>query len=313
MINSLSLSFINKINKSNTNSVSFAGRKQPSCDIVEIKGTETKAKVYTTNLDYKTYEQIKTICSHPVFKDTPVRIMPDTHAGKNTVVGFTAPINAQGTVIPSIISGDIGCGMLCVQLDTRGQEIDFDALDNVIKKYVSTTHTENPSSLTKHAPKITKEVTDLCKRKYKVSPDKVMSTLGTVGGGNHFIELDRNEKGETFLVIHTGSRHFGKEVCNHHQKVAMEQNPYKIKDLSFLSGDEAKEYLSDMKIATKYSEINRRIIADEIMKRMGWREKSSFESIHNYIGKDGIIRKGAISAQNGERIIIYFLLKLFSS
>lgn len=272
--------------------------------ITEIQGSQTKAKVYTQNIDYQTYAQIKTLCSHPVFKDIPVRIMPDTHAGKHTVVGFTAPIGTSGAIIPSIISGDIGCGMLCVKIDTQSKNIDYDKLDNVIKTYVSTSRLKNPDSVKKYSKSLEAQIADLCKKKYKASGDKMISTIGTLGSGNHFIEIDSDDNGSKYLIIHTGSRLFGKEVSEYHQDIARRQNPYKIKDLSFLSGPEAKDYLEDMKLAAKYSQINRRIIADEIIKRMGWKEKSSFESIHNYVSKDGIIRKGAISAKEGERIII---------
>lgn len=280
---------------------SFKGRSENS---VEINGKETKAKVYTTNLDYQTYDQIKKICSHPAFRDVPVRIMPDTHAGESSVVGFTAPIQESQKVIPSLISGDIGCGMLCVNVDTKGKDIDFDKLDEVIKKYVSTRRTELPQTYDKNSSGIEGAVNDLCKKKYKVSPQKSMLGLGTLGGGNHFIELEKDESGEVYLTIHSGSRYFGQEVYNYHQNIAGRQNPYKIKEWSYLTGAEAKDYLDDMKLAAKYSQVNRRIIADEIIKRMGWKEKSSFESIHNYISNDGIIRKGAISAKDGEKIII---------
>ncbi len=281
---------------------SFKGIER--CKPIEIKGTETSAKVYTQNLDYSTYNQVKQICSHPVFKDTPIRIMPDTHAGKNTVVGFTAPVSSNSKVIPSIISGDIGCGMLCVNVDTKGQEIDFKKLDEVIRKYVSSERCEEPLVYTKYSTDINNQVRDICKYKYKIASDKAVKHLGTLGGGNHFIELERDENGEVYLTIHTGSRSFGNMVFNYHNEIAKKQNPYKIRDLSYLSGAEAKDYLDDMKLAAKYSQINRRIIADEIIKRMGWSEKSSFESIHNYISSDGIIRKGAISAKNGEKLII---------
>ena len=284
---------INNINNSlYKRNIAFKGR------ITNVKGTETKAKIFTDNLDYSAYDQIKT-----VFRDVPIRIMPDTHASKNTVVGFTAPVSSSG-IIPNIISGDIGCGMLCVEIDTKGEDIDYQELDNVIKKYVSTEHTETPSTLEKDFNPISKRVADICRKKYNVSTEKVLSTLGTLGGGNHFIEIDKDDNGKNYLVIHTGSRHFGKEVNDYHQSIAKRQNPYKIKDLSYLNGAEAKDYLEDMMLAVKYSQINRRIIADEIIKRMGWKEISSFESIHNYISQDGIIRKGAISARQGERIII---------
>lgn len=290
-----------KIKQSKQNQIKFKGILDK--DIVEINGSQTKAKVYTSNLNYQTCEQIKTICSHPVFCDMPIRIMPDTHASVNTVVGFTSPINPRGEVIPNIISGDIGCGMLCVKIDTKGKNIDYDKLDKVIEKYVSTKRKSSPKIKDKSL-EIQKKATELCKSKYGASPSKATESLGTLGGGNHFIELDRDDNGDEYLVIHSGSRHFGKEVCNHYQQIAMEQNPYRIKNLSYLSGDEAKEYLKDMEFTIRYSEANRRIIADEILRQMGWKELDSFSSIHNYIGKDGIIRKGSISATDGEKILI---------
>ncbi len=282
----------------------FHGVKGYKAKPTEIKGTETKAKIYTNNCNSQTYNQIRTICSHPVFKDIPIRIMPDTHAGKTSVVGFTAPLNDKKEVIPNLISGDIGCGMLCVEVDTKGEDINFDDLYSIINNNFSKSRKKNPSVLDFYSNKIQKDITRLTKQKYKQNSKKSMSTLGTLGGGNHFIEIDKSKDGKTYLVVHTGSRSFGNEVHNHHQEIAERQNPYKIKDLSYLSGDEAKAYLEDMKIAIKYAQINRRIIADEIIKKMGWEEKASFESIHNYISDSGMIRKGAISAQNGEQILI---------
>jgi len=307
MINQVSVKCYKNIepNKSGkSRSISFKGINGLVQDVLVIAGKETKAKIFTNNVNYQTLAQIKAICSHPVFRDIPVRIMPDTHAGKNSVVGFTAKIGANSEVIPSLISGDIGCGMLCVKLDLQGQNLDYKKLDDVIRSYLIESRKDKPSVYLKNTKIIEKSVNDIFKYKYKKSPDESMNSLGTLGGGNHFIELDCDKLGNNYLVIHSGSRKFGKEVYNHHQQIAQSQNPYKIKDWSYLSGDEAKSYLEDMHIATKFSQLNRRVIADEILKRMGWKELESFESIHNYISKDGMIRKGAISAANGEKVII---------
>ncbi|MCM1338809.1 MAG: RtcB family protein [Muribaculaceae bacterium] len=270
---------------------------------MEIQGSETKAKVFTKNLNEATTEQIRKICSHPVFKDIPVRIMPDTHAGKNTVVGFTAPIGAEGKVIPSLIGGDIGCGMLCVKIDTKGKEIDFDKLDKIIRHNVSRKRQERPIIESPAARELAAQVTSLYE-KFGGSAEKALQTLGTLGSGNHFIELDKDADGNTYLVVHTGSRRFGQEVFDYHQKIAEGQNPYEIEKLSYLSDEKAQKYLEDMQIAVKFSQINRRTIADKIIEGMGWDEVSSFESIHNYISEDGIIRKGAISAEKGKKVII---------
>ena len=290
------------------NNRNFCGKFDGLKNILDIRGSETSAKVFTDNIDYKTYAQIKNICSHPVFRHEKIRIMPDAHSGKTAVVGFTAPVKIEKGVIPSLISGDIGCGMLCIELDTKGQQIDFEALDNVVKTYISGERIKTPTVLNKYGKQIDSRIDSLCKD-YKVSSQKSLTTLGTLGGGNHFIEIDKDKAGKTFLVIHTGSRAFGKEVFNHYDKIAREQNPYKLRDLSYLTNDEAKQYLDDMKIAIKYSQLNRRIIADEILKQMGWKEKSSFETIHNYISSDGIMRKGAIESNNGEKLLIPLNMK----
>ncbi len=299
MITNLStINYNNKLKPQN-NTTYFKGNQKT----VDIRGTQTCAKVYTDNINYQTYEQIKSICSHPALKDAPVRVMPDTHAGKTAVVGFTVPVDVNQGIIPSLISGDIGCGMLCIELDTKGKDIDYEKLDNVIKTYVSDRRKETPPNLYKKTKQINKEI-DTLYGEYKLSSEKALSKMGTLGSGNHFIEIDTDKNNNKYLVIHTGSRSFGKDIYNHHQKIAQEQNPYKNRELSYLTGDEAKEYLNDMRIGIKYSQLNRRIIADEIMKRMDWKEKSSFESIHNYISDDGYLRKGAISSKNGEKVLI---------
>ncbi len=291
----------NNIRK-NTASISFNGLNKNN-DSFTVEGSETKAKVYTQNVDYQTISQIKTFCNHPVFSNMPIRIMPDTHAGLNSVVGFSAPINPNGSIIPNIIGGDIGCGMLCVEIDTKGNNIDFKKLDDIIKTYVSTKRTKKPKSMQNFPSSLEKQINSVYKNKYKMSSEKAMDSLATLGGGNHFIEIDE-DNGKHYLVIHTGSRLFGRETAEYHEQKAEKQNPYKIKALSYLSGDEAKEYLEDMRLAVKYSQMNRRLIADEIISKMGWEEKSSFECIHNYISDEGIIRKGAINADIGKEIII---------
>ena len=136
------------------------------------------------------------------------------------------------------------------------------------------------------------------------NPDFQKSMLGTLGGGNHFIEIDKDKSGKYYLIIHTGSRNFGKQIAQQHEYIARQQNHYFIKGLSYLTGDEAKKYIENMQIAQNYAVNNRRIIADEILYRMGWKEQASFESVHNYISTDGMIRKGAISAKNNERLLI---------
>ena len=294
---------INKANIKNNAKLTFKGQYDTFEKSMSVKGSETEAKIYTTNVDYAALNQIREFCNHPAFKDAPIRIMPDVHAGKNSVVGFSAPV-VNGKVIPNVIGGDIGCGVLCVKFDTNNQDIDFEKLDDVIKTYVSSRQKSVPVSKKIVPHTFEKEVEDLCKHKYKQSSEQVMNSLGTLGGGNHFIEINKDSKGNAYLVIHTGSRKFGKEVNQHFQNIAREQNPYRNIELSYLTGSEAKEYLEDMQLAAKFSQYNRKIIANEIMRRMGWSEIESFESIHNYISQDGITRKGAICADEGKKVLI---------
>ena len=148
-INAISFSKVNNtLNKASNKKMSFKGQSDTFEKAITVKGDKTTAKIYTKNLDYKTYDQIKTICSHPVFQDIPIRIMPDVHPSKNTVVGFSAPMSEVG-VIPGIIGSDIGCGMLCVKFDTQGQDIDFEKLDEVIRTYTSCNRTKTPASFKK--------------------------------------------------------------------------------------------------------------------------------------------------------------------
>lgn len=293
----------NPLNKVYNKKMMFKGQKDSFEKSISVKGSETEAKIYTENINQVAIDQIKEFCNHPAFKDAPIRIMPDVHAGKNSVVGFSAPI-INGKVVPNVIGSDIGCGMLCCELDTNGEEIDYEALDNVIQKYISVSHTFVPTVRKENVKTIEQDLRTLCNETLGANPEKAIAGLGTLGGGNHFIEIDQSSDGRKFLVIHTGSRNLGQLVCNHHHNIALQQNPYLNPDLSFLTGDEAQKYLQDMKMAQKYAQVNRKIIADEIVKQMGWKVADSFESVHNYIDDKNITRKGAISAANGEKIII---------
>lgn len=304
----MNINAINKINqinifKNKKNNLSFKGGQDIFEKSITVKGDKTEAKIYTTNVDYAAINQIREFCNHPVFKDAPIRIMPDVHAGVNSVVGFSAPV-VNGKIIPNIIGGDIGCGVLCVKFNAENDEIDFEKLDTIIRRYVSTKSKETPKSKKKIASSFEREIDEICRKKFPKETTEVMKSLGTLGGGNHFIEIDKDDENNFYLIIHTGSRKFGKEVNKYHQGIANTQNPYRIEALSYLSGAEAQEYLEDAKLAAKFSQVNRRIIADEIIQQMGWEEKDAFESIHNYISKDDIIRKGAIEAKEGKKLII---------
>lgn len=294
-------------------------------------------KIFTDNIEYEALEQIKTLTGHPAFSDCKIRIMPDVHAGAGCVIGFTA--NLGDKVIPNIVGVDIGCGMLTVNL---GQiYIDFEKLDEVIKQYV-------PSGHSIHSVETCKEYFFRRFRCYEhlQNIDRLQKSLGTLGGGNHFIEIDEDSNSNKYLVIHTGSRNLGKQVADYYQNLAIEKcnRKYEInhyhnelienfkswgkekeidsawkelrqwfkkympelpKELSYLEGKDRLDYLHDMGLCQTFAFDNRFMIAREIMEKMKWTLDECFETIHNYIEPTtNMVRKGAISAKKGERVLI---------
>ncbi|MCR4881682.1 MAG: RtcB family protein [bacterium] len=269
---------------------------------IAVKGSQTSAKIFTPTPDFSVFSRLKELCCHPTLKDSPIRIMPDVHPSGSTLVGLSVKGNPSNA-IPGIISGDIGCGMLCVKLENQATSKDYPLLERVLRTFLSGKKTMEPTAKRKYVREIAPTIQDLGK-KYNVPTGRMLSDLGTVGGGNHFVEVDKDALGNFYLVIHSGSRSMGREVFSHYSKIAQAQNPYRIRELSFLNPHESADYMDDMRKAIRYSSLNRRIIADEILSKLGWRERSSFEAIHNYIDANGMIRKGAINAEKGQEVII---------
>lgn len=294
-------------------------------------------KIFTKNIEPDALEQVYRLLSQEPFKDCKVRIMPDVHAGAGCVIGFTA--NLGNKVIPNVVGVDIGCGMLTVELGK--QNLDLAKLDQVIRKYV-------PSGFEVHKERKVRydKIQNMkCFRQLK-DTRRLERSIGTLGGGNHFIEIDVDDEGNKYLVIHTGSRNLGKQVAELYQEVAIRNlneltysesekaniiklykeqgrskeistaieklsNNYKNtspsvpKELCYLEGMFREDYLHDMKICQEFAIINRATIADIILMHMELEEYSRFETIHNYIDLEtNIVRKGAISAKLGERVLI---------
>ncbi len=308
--------------------------------MIEITGLYSTAKIYTDNVEEKALEQIKTLCNQEFCKGTKIRVMPDVHAGSGCVIGFTA--NLGEMVIPNIVGVDIGCGMLTVDLG----KIDFEFmdLDDIIREFV-------PSGKNVHDGRNMRypKLLELnCYRELRKAK-RIERSIGTLGGGNHFIEVDIDEEGNKYLVIHTGSRSLGKQVAEYYQNLAFEilsgkdklfeeqeklikkykaegrkselQNAIKElkkefqakgvtipKDLCYLTGKYRDMYLHDMKICQEYATLNRLTIASTITQRLLGKSLSDFEhfeTVHNYIDHNmGLVRKGAVSAQNGEKLLI---------
>lgn len=265
----------------------------------EIEGKYTKARVFTDKLENSAIGQLKTLCDQEFTEGSIIRIMPDAHAGAGCVVGTTMTIGDY--VVPNLVGVDIGCGMEAIRLEKP--RLDFLKLDKVIRQKV-------PSGFscrsTAHRFIDNCRIDELSCAKAVVN-DKAKNSIGSLGGGNHFIEVDQDpESGEYWLIIHSGSRNIGHSVASFHQQLAIDSRPENVPHtLAFLSGDRMRNYLQDMEIMQEYAHWNRRAIADEILKGMKWEEADSFSIIHNYIdGGDRILRKGAVSAKKGERLLI---------
>lgn len=293
-------------------------------------------KVFTENIEPEALNQIYTLIKQPAFSECKVRIMPDVHAGAGCVIGFTADLGDK--VIPNIVGVDIGCGMLTVELGAI--DIDFERLDTVIRKRV-------PSGRNVHEGRTVQfDLQTLrCFRELK-DTRRLERSIGTLGGGNHFIEVDIDEDGNKYLIIHTGSRNLGKQVAEYYQSLAVEimqgkdelyekqaqlikeykaqgrkkeiekaikelhrkfkPNPLGIpKELCYLTGKYCEDYLYDMEICQRFAILNRNAIASAIIDEMSWHSHGAFETIHNYIEfGSNMVRKGAISAKDGEKLLI---------
>lgn len=301
-----------------------------------LNGKYNSCKVFTNNIEQAAISQIINIMNQESVKNSKIRIMSDVHAGADCVIGTTMTITDK--VIPNLVSGDIGCGMLAIKLEQT--EMDFAKLDEVIRKYV-------PSGYEIHEEAIT-ELPMLDDIIAPFNKNKALKSLGTLGGGNHFIEVDKDSNGNLWLVIHTGSRYLGgavfkyyqdeayealvekasgslKDMCNELiaklksegrereisseleklKKIYRRVTPHVPKPFAYCEGNLLSDYLHDMQITQTYSTINRELIAGQIINHMNLRVCDSFETIHNYIDLDNmILRKGSVSANAGEKLII---------
>ncbi len=295
--------------------------------MISLDGKYTKAIIHTDNVDPETLSQIYTFLNQEIFKNSKIAIMPDCHKGAGTVIGFTMPL--KDFVIPNMIGVDIGCGIQSYKI---GQiDIDFEQFDRYLRENIpcgfAIRRTKPPIKLEKEflerIDKIHKILNKDFKGKYSIEYERIINSIGTLGGGNHFIEIDEDDKKNRYLVIHTGSRHFGKQIAEFYQAKAkqyIENNKIKgvAKGLEFLytSEKDGKDYLDDMRLAQEYASLNRKTIAfillsyfkktkDKIMEEDFFKDFEVITSIHNYINfNDRIIRKGAISSYKHEKLII---------
>lgn len=273
-----------------------------------INGIYTSAKIFTTTTtsysidDYATH-QLQVLCDNVAFSGCTIRVMPDVHPGKVGTIGFTSTLGKQ--VLPNVVGIDMGCGVSLAKI--KGKTKEFQKLDSVIRENI-------PSGFclrkkVQHKA-LNFDFSKLICHKH-IYKEKALLSLGTLGGGNHFIELDSDESNGTYLVIHTGSRHLGKEVTEYY--LAEGQKYLKAKDihvpyeLTYLEDDLMQSYLHDLTVVQEFAALNREIIINEIVKGMKWKILDTYSTAHNYIDfttDTPIIRKGAISAKTNEHVII---------
>lgn len=296
--------------------------------MLTIKGKYNTATVYTDILTDSTVGQIMTLCNQKFAQDAKIRIMPDTHSGSSSVIGTTMTIKDQ--VVPNLVGVDIGCGLNVTKF-RKGVKLNFDKLDRIIRNRIPSGHHSHSKPLYSFP---------LENIQAPIHRGWALRSLGTLGGGNHFIEVNEGSDG-FYLVIHSGSRVLGKEIAEYHQEIAyqkltkMRQDlkqqakaandsdekadlnrqweeikiPY---DLSYVSNRDLENYLSDMQIAQQYAVFNRQSMAQKILKAMKWEKQviESFDSPHNYIDlKHMILRKGAASARKNEKMIVPLNMK----
>ena len=303
--------------------------------MIEIIGKHNIAKCFTGQIEESACEQIQQICDTQAFANAKIRIMPDVHAGKGCTIGTTMTITDK--IVPSMVGVDIGCGMYTVYLGKI--DVDFEKIDKAAHFIPSGRDVwegrQERFDLTKLR----------CYRDLK-NTKRLERSLGTLGGGNHFIEIDEDDEGGKYLVIHSGSRNLGTQVAEFYQQIAVDLNlgkeeyfkkrdaiittykaegrrteiqsalkrldkewedkqPTLPRDLCYLYGTFMEDYLHDVDICQKFAERNRAKMAEVLLQKTGMVAVDTFQTIHNYIDvQEMILRKGSVSARNGEKLLI---------
>lgn len=277
--------------------------------MITIFGKYTNALVYTTDneqcaIDNYARKQLQMICDHPSAAGSRIRVMPDVHPGKVGTIGLTMTVGES--LMPNLVGVDIGCGMTIARIRTKGMECQ--KLDTVIRDNVPV-----GGAVRKTNHRLCDKAVLRRLHCYKaVDEAKAERSIGMLGGGNHFIEIDRDGEGAFYLVIHSGSRHLGVEVTEYYlregQKASQtKKQGYAPYDLTCLEGELLGQYLHDLEIVQEFAGLNREAMVDEIVRGMKWKVLDSYTCIHNYIDFSAdvpLLRKGAISAKAGEPVVI---------
>ena len=306
-------------------------------------------KIFTDNIEQEAIDQINSLLKVGVFEDCKIRIMPDVHSGAGCVIGFTSEMKDK--VISNIVGVDLGCGVLVHKLSEKP---DSQHLQDIIEAYIpfGCEVRKDWINIKPAYQKYRKKASELLEKLHCLkelrNPGRLADSVGSLGSGNHYIEIDKDSADNYYLVIHSGSRNLGKQVAEYYQNLAIKtlagntkeelkaaekeltkrykesgrkkeisqalrklkeefekKNPTIPKDLCWLEGENMESYLHDVKVCQEFAHLNRELMALIILDKLGLESIESFETIHNYIDlKTRIIRKGAVSAKEGEKLII---------
>ena len=301
--------------------------------MIEVRGKYNEAKIFTDVVDNASVSQVIELCNQEFAAGSRIRLMPDIHAGAGCTVGTTMTVRDK--IVPNLVGVDIGCGMEVIRI--REEYIEPQKLDKLIYEKI-------PSGFSvRSKPHRFLDMIDLdalCCIDH-INRPRAEKSMGTLGGGNHFIEADKDDEGHIYIVVHSGSRHLGLEVAKYYQEEGykvlnhsddaslqqviaemkragkqkdIEKTVKKLKnvkqtavprELAYVTGELFERYIHDMKIVQQYAALNRQAMIDEIVKGMKFHAEEQFTTIHNYIDTDNmILRKGAVSAQKGEKLLI---------
>lgn len=301
--------------------------------MIELRGKYNEAKIFTDVVDEASISQVLLLLNQEFVSGSRIRLMPDIHAGAGCTIGTTMTITDK--IVPNLVGVDIGCGMETIKI--KESHIELQKLDKLIYEKIPSGFNVREKT---HRYFDEINLKDLFCIKH-IDPKRAEKSLGTLGGGNHFIEANKDDEGNIYIVIHSGSRHLGLEVANYYQEegykllngsakkdidnlitnlkaqgrekeiqkgIAALKNTKRTnipKQLAYVSGELFDEYIHDMKIVQRYAELNRQAMMDEIIKGMKLHVTEQFTTIHNYIDTEAmILRKGAVSARKGEKLLI---------
>ena len=300
--------------------------------MIELRGKYGEAKIFTDVVDQSSISQVMELLNQPYAADSRIRMMPDIHAGAGCTIGTTMTIRDK--ICPNLVGVDIGCGMETIRV--KEKHLELQQLDKLIRREIPAGFAIRDKAH-RFASKIDLEALRCAKHVDLLRAEK---SIGTLGGGNHFIEANRDEEGSLYIVIHSGSRHLGLQIANFYQNAGYkalttryEEDVQKLvrelksegrasdietslremkprnssipKPLAYVEGELLECYLHDMRIAQEFADLNRKAMMDVIVKGLGLHVVEQFTTVHNYIDlEQGVLRKGAVSAKVGEKLLI---------